>query len=79
MELRISAGDDVILYLPSTVEVSSLYHQDRGIYLTTSSDKVTVIGQNQHSATNDSHFALPIIELDDIYVLAMQGCRLLLG
>ena len=64
----ISADDDVILYLPSTVEVSSINHQDRGIYLTTTSDKVTVIGQNQHRSTTDSYLALPNIELHDTYM-----------
>ena len=53
----------VVLNLPSSVEISSLNNQNRGIYLTTSSDKVTVIGQNHHRSTSDTYFALPIIEL----------------
>ena len=64
----ISAGDEVILNLPSSIEVSSVYHQNNGIYLTTSSDKVTVIGQNLDRHTSDSFFALPLIELSDEYV-----------
>ena len=64
----VSAGDEVILNLPSSIQVSSGYHQNNGIYLTTSSDKVTVIGQNLQDYTSDSFFALPLIELSDEYV-----------
>ena len=64
----ISAGNEVILKLSSSIGVSSHDDQDKGIYLTTSSDNVTVIGQNLLLNTGDSFFALPIIELDDEYV-----------
>ena len=64
----VSVDDEVILYLPSSVEVESIYDQDKGIYLTTSSDRVTVVGQNQESFTTETFFALPMIELDDVYV-----------
>ena len=64
----ISAANEVILNLPSSVEVSSYHDQDKGIYLTTSSDNVTVIGQNLDVKSSDSFFALPIITLDDVYV-----------
>ena len=64
----ITAGDEVILNLPRSIEVSSVYHQNKGIYLTTSSDKVTVIGQNLDQRTSDSFFALPLIELGNEYV-----------
>ena len=64
----LSAGDEVIFYLPSSVEVSSLYDQDNGIYLTTSSDNVTVIGQNSEKSTSESFYAFPIVELDEAYV-----------
>ena len=64
----ISAGNEVILKLSSSIGVSSHDDQDKGIYLTTSSDNVTVIGQNILLGTGDSFFALPIIELDDDYV-----------
>ena len=64
----ITAGDEVILNLPRSIQVSSVYHQNNGIYLTTSSDKVTVIGQNLERGTSDSFFALPLIELGDEYV-----------
>ena len=61
-------GDDVILNLPSSIQVSSVYHQNNGIYLTTSSDNLTVIGQNLGRGTSDSFFASPLIELSDEYV-----------
>ena len=64
----ITAGDEVILKLPRSVEVSSVYHQNKGIYLTTSSESVTVVGQNLDLFTSDSFFALPVIQLDDEYV-----------
>ena len=48
--------------------MSSVLHQDRGIYLTTSSDKLTVIGQSVDSHTSDSFFVLPNIVLNDKYV-----------
>ena len=60
----ILAGNEVILNLPSSIQVSSYNDQDKGIHLTASSDKITVIGQNLRSATSDSYFALPIIKLD---------------
>ena len=59
----ILAGNEVILNLPLSVQVSSYNDQDKGIYLTASSDKITVIGQNLRSATGDSYLALPIIKL----------------
>ena len=59
----ISAGDEVILNLPLSVQVSSYNDQDKGIYLTASSDKITVIGQNLREHSSDSYFALPIIRL----------------
>ena len=62
------AGDDVILYLPNSVEVSSPYDQSNGIYLTTSSDNVIVIGQSSERGTSESFYAFPIVELDGVYV-----------
>ena len=64
----VSVGDEVILNLPRSIQVSSVYHQNNGIYLTTSSDNVTVIGQNLYTYSSDSFFALPLIELGDEYV-----------
>ena len=62
----ISTGDEVILNLSLSIQVSSYNDQDKGIYLTASSDKITVIGQylgNSTFRTSDSYFALPIIKL----------------
>ena len=64
----LSAGGEVILNLPRTLTVTSYNDQDKGIYLKVYSDSVTVIGQNLDRRTGDSFFALPIIELDDVYV-----------
>ena len=64
----ILAGDEVFFNLPSNIDVSSDDNQYKGIHLTTSSSNVTVIGQSLDSATGDSFFALPIIELDDVYI-----------
>ena len=64
----ISAGNEVMLNLSSSIAVSSHHDQDKGIYLATSSDNVAVIGQNLLLHTGDSFFALPIIKLDDDYV-----------
>lgn len=62
----VSANDVVVLNLPRNVEVDSLFDQEKGIYLTTSSKKITVIGQNLHYSTSDSFLAIPVIELQDI-------------
>ena len=64
----VSADDQVILSLPRNVQVQSIRDQEKGIYLTASSMKITVIGQNLHTRTSDSFFAIPIIELDGAYV-----------
>lgn len=64
----ISAGNEVILNLPSSVEVLSHRDQNKGIYVTTNSKNVTIIGQNMLPYTSDSFFALPNIELNDTYV-----------
>ena len=57
----LSAGGEIILNLPSGVE-------DKGIYLTTISDNVTVIGESSAGHTSDSFLVFPTIELDDDYV-----------
>ena len=44
------------------MEVSSYSDIDYGIYLETSSDKVTVIGQNYDPYTSDTYLALPTIK-----------------
>ena len=61
----ISTGSMVILDLPRSVQVTSQHDQDKGIYLTTSSHKVTVIGQSVRHRSSDSFLASPIIRLTD--------------
>ena len=56
----ITAGNDVILNIPNSVEASSHNDQNKGIYLKTNSDKVTVTGQNDPNYhTSETFFALP--------------------
>ena len=57
----LSAGGEVTLNLPRSVE-------NKGIYLTTSSDNVTVIGQSSSGHSSDSFLVFPTMELDDDYV-----------
>ena len=65
----VSASNEVILYLPKSIEVRSHNQQNKGIYLTASSKKVTVIGQALDIASSDSFLALPITILDNaVYV-----------
>ena len=56
----VTANNENIVDLPGSVVVLSHDDQDMGIYLKTSSDRVTVIGQNtgQRSASSDSFLAL---------------------
>ena len=64
----IPAGDVVVLNISNKLSVVSISDQDKGIYLTTSSEKVTVIGQSLQSYSSDSYFALPITWLADTYI-----------
>ena len=64
----ISVGDEVILNLSSSLQVLSHNDRDKGIYLTASSENLTVIGQINWDESSDSYFALPIIEVDDAYI-----------
>ena len=54
----ITANNDDIVDIPSSVEVSSHDDQEKGIYLKTSSNRVTVFGQNIVSSTVDTFLAL---------------------
>ena len=63
----VSADNAAVLNLTNDVEVLSYDDQDKGIYLITGSNKVTVIGLNLKRYTSDSFFALPNIELDGAY------------
>ena len=58
----VTSNNSVTLSLPYNMEVSSYSHIDYGIYLETSSDKVTVIGQNYDPYTSDTYLALPTIK-----------------
>ena len=57
-----TAGDLTIVNLNNSVVVSSNVEEDKGIYLTTTSDRVTVIGQSSSATflSADSFLALPI-------------------
>ena len=57
----VTVNNSVIVYLPSSLEITSYSHQDYGIFLETSSNKVTVIGRSYTSHTTDSYLALPVI------------------
>ena len=49
-----------IIALPDSVRVSSYADENKGIYLTTNSDQVTVTGQNIRSHTSDTFLILPL-------------------
>ena len=59
----ITANNEDIVNLPRNVEVFSLDDQDKGVYLKTSSDRVTVIGQNFFPSSSDTFLALPNMPL----------------
>ena len=63
----IPAGDIVVQSINRKLSVVSIDNQDKGIYLSTSSDKVTVIGQSLDKHTSDSYLALPTLWLADAY------------
>lgn len=56
----ISSNSYFTLILPSSVAVSSHEHQDKGIYLTTSGTKTSVVGQNLLRHTTDTFLSSPI-------------------
>ena len=68
----LSAGDviEVICdHMDVEMTSSSRDNENKGIYLTANSDKVTVIGQSLERQSSDSYYALPVIKLDaDAYV-----------
>ena len=51
-----------IITLPNSVRVTSYADENKGIYLTTNSEQVTVIGQNIRSSTSDTFLILPLIK-----------------
>ena len=56
----IKANDELIISFSNDVEVKSHHDQDKGLYLETSSNKVTVFGQNERSTTSDTFLISPI-------------------
>ena len=58
----ITANNSTVVDLPSSIEVTSYSQRDYGIYLETSSTKVTVIGRSYTSHTTDTYLALPAIK-----------------
>ena len=64
----ISAGSNIVLNLPNSIKVLTYENQDRGIYLKTSSNNVTVIGQCLGDHSSDTFSAVPIFQLNDDYV-----------
>ena len=62
----VTANNSAVVYLSTSAQVTSYNHRDYGIYLETSSNKVTVIGRSYTSHTTDSYLALPIIKLQTV-------------
>jgi len=59
----VTSNNEVIISLPTTLITSSHNDQDKGIHLMTSSDKVTVIGQNFRHRSSGTFRSLAIIDL----------------
>ena len=59
----VTADNETIISFPSTVEVTSHTDQNKGIYLKTNSNSVTVIGQNIMSGTDGTFLAQPTVKL----------------
>ena len=55
----IKPNDELIIKLSNNIEVSSRNDQDNGVYLETSSNRVTVFGQNELSTTSDTFLVIP--------------------
>ena len=53
-------SNEVILNLPTSIAISSIHHQNKGIYLRITSDAVTVIGQHLNSKNSDSFLLYPL-------------------
>ena len=62
----VTANNSAVVYLSTSAQVTSYSHRNYGIYLETSSDKVTVIGRSYTSHTTDSYLTLPVIKLQTI-------------
>ena len=57
----IAEGNEVSITLPPNLLTLSYNDHNKGIYIGTSSDTVTVIGQNQLSTTSDTFLSLPAV------------------
>ena len=65
----ITGRSEVRVSLPSSLLTLSYNDHNKGIYIGTSSDTVTVIGQNQLSTTSDTFLSLPVVHLSSgVYV-----------
>ena len=64
----IPAGGVIVLNVSKKLIVTSTNDQDKGIYLSINSEKVSVIGQSLYKHTSDSYLALPTLWLGDTYV-----------
>ena len=62
----LSTGNEVILNLPNSVEVLSQSDTNKGIYIKSNSDKLTVIGQSLEVHTSESYYALPITKMSNV-------------
>ena len=56
----VTANVRSLITLPDSVQVSSYTDENKGIYLTMSSDQVTVLGQSIRSHTSDTFLILPL-------------------
>ena len=56
----VTANSRSIVTIPDTIQVFSYADENKGVYLTTSSDQVTVMGQNVQSHTSDTFLILPL-------------------
>ena len=56
----IKPNDELIIKLSNKIEVKSHHDQNNGVYLDTSSNRVTVFGQNELSTTSDTFLVIPI-------------------
>ena len=59
---NVTANDTVVINIPSSLEITSSSHRDYGVYLETSSNKVTVIGRSYTSHTTDTYLALATVK-----------------
>jgi len=59
----INANNEVLVKLPTSVQISSRNDQVKGIYIQSNNSKITVIGQNMYSSSSDTFLALSISDL----------------